>query len=185
MQMISIVDDDEAVREAMARLVRSLGYNATTFASADEYLDSECVHDTSCLITDVQMPGRSARAMSQTSTIAIVDDDKAVRELIKLFVRSLGYNAAAFASADEYLNSGRVDDTSCLITDVQMPGLSGIDLQDRLIASGHRIPTIFITAYSDKNVRMRAMKAGAVAFLSKPFDHDRFLGCLGKALEAD
>ena len=116
--------------------------------------------------------------------IAIVDDDEAVREAMARLVRSLGYNAATFASANEYLNSERIHDTSCLITDVQMPGLSGIDLQDRLVAGGHRIPIIFITGYPDENVRMRAMKAGAIGFLSKPHNQDHLLGCLEKALKA-
>ena len=80
--------------------------------------------------------------------IAIVDDDASVREAIKGLVRSLGYNASTFASADEFLKSDKVDDTSCIITDLQMPGLSGIDLQDLLIARGHRIPIIFITGLS-------------------------------------
>src|SRR4249920_938193 len=97
--------------------------------------------------------------------ISIVDDDDAVRGAMKLLMRSLGYHASAFGSADEFLKSEQISDTSCLITDVQMPGLSGLDLQDRLIARGHRFPIIFITAYSDKNVRMRAMNAGAIAFL--------------------
>ena len=78
-------------------------------------------------------------------------------------MRSLGYHASTFGSADEFLNSEQVDDTSCLITDLQMPGLSGIDLQDRLIARGYRIPIIFITGFPDDNVRARAMKAGRLA----------------------
>ena len=116
--------------------------------------------------------------------IAIVDDDEAVRVATEQLVRSVGYNAATFGSADEFLNSDHVHDTSCLITDVQMPGLSGVDLQDHLTARGHRIPIIFITAYLDENVRARAMKAGAVAFLSKPVNLDHLLGYLGKALKA-
>ena len=120
----------------------------------------------------------------RTPMIAIVDDDDAVREAMKALVRSLGYHASTFASADEFLNSEQVHDTSCLITDVQMPGLSGIDLQDRLIARGHRIPIIFITGYPDENVRTRAMKAGAIAFLSKPNNHHHLLDHLEKALKA-
>ena len=116
--------------------------------------------------------------------IAIVDDDKAVREATETLLRSLGYHASTFGSANEFLQSEQVHDTSCLITDVQMPGLSGIDLQDRLIARGHRIPIIFITGYPDENVRIRAMKAGAVGFLSKPYNHDHLLGYLDKALKA-
>jgi FixJ family two-component response regulator len=117
--------------------------------------------------------------------IAIVDDDDAVREAMKLLMRSLGYHASTFDSADEFLKSGQVDDTSCLITDVQMPGLSGIELQDRLVARGHRIPIIFITAFSDENVRMKAMKAGALAFLIKPFNYDHLIDYLEKALKAN
>ena len=116
--------------------------------------------------------------------IAIVDDDESMREATENLVRSLGYHASTFSSADEFLNSEQLHDTSCLITDLHMPGLSGIDLQDRLIARGHRIPIIFITGYPDENVRTRAIKAGAVGFLSKPYNHDHLLGCLDKALKA-
>ena len=116
--------------------------------------------------------------------IAIVDDDEAVREATEKLVRSLGYHASTFGSADQFLNSEQVHDTSCLITDLQMPGLSGRELQDRLIAGGHRIPIIFITGYSDENVRARAMKAGAIAFLTKPVNSDHLLGYLDKALKA-
>ena len=117
--------------------------------------------------------------------IVIVDDDKAVREGTEALLRSLGYHASTFASAEKFLESDQVHDTSCLITDVQMPpGLSGIDLQDRLIARSHRIPIIFITGYPDDSVQARAMKAGAVAFLSKPYNHDHLLGYLDKALKA-
>ena len=116
--------------------------------------------------------------------IAIVDDDEAVREALKGLVRSLGYRASTFGSAEAFLNSEQVNDTSCLVTDVQMPGLSGLDLQDRLIASGHRIPIIFITGYPDENVRIRAMKAGAIGFLSKPCRDEHLLGYLNKALAA-
>jgi len=121
--------------------------------------------------------------MSQV-LIAIVDDDEAVRNATKTLVRSLGYHASTFASADEFLKSERVHDTSCLIADVQMPGLSGIDLQNRLVARGHGIPIIFMTAYPDDKLRARAMKAGAVGFLNKPFSEDHFIGCIEKALKA-
>ena len=123
--------------------------------------------------------------MSQESMIAIVDDDEAVRDATKTLMRSLGYNVYTFGSADEFLKSEQVHDTSCLITDLHMPGLSGIDLQERLIARGHRIPIIFITGYSDENVRIRAMKAGAVAFLTKPVNHNHLLDHLEMALKAN
>ena len=96
--------------------------------------------------------------------IVVVDDDEAVRNAIQSLVRALGYRASTFASADEFLKSEQVHDTSCLITDVQMPGLTGIDLQDHLIAQGHRIPIIFMTGFPEDGVRARAMKAGAVGF---------------------
>jgi FixJ family two-component response regulator len=117
--------------------------------------------------------------MSQV-LIAIVDDDETARDATKQLVQSLDYNASTFCSADEFLKSEQVHDTSCLITDVQMPGLNGIDLQDRLIARGHRIPIIFMT----DSVRARAMKAGAVCFLNKPLREDHFIGCIEKALMA-
>ena len=116
--------------------------------------------------------------------IAIVDDDEAVREATKTLVRSLGYSASTFGSAEEFLKSKQFSNTSCLITDLQMPGLSGLDLQDQLIADGHRIPIIFVTAYPDENARTRAMNAGAIAFLSKPYKDDHLLGYLEKALQA-
>jgi FixJ family two-component response regulator len=121
--------------------------------------------------------------MSQV-LIAIVDDEEPVRDATKSLVRSLGYHASTFGSADDFLKSEQVHDTSCLITDVQMPGLSGVDLQDRLIARGHCIPIIFMTGYPDDNVRARAMKAGAVCFLNKPLREDHFIGCIEKALKA-
>jgi FixJ family two-component response regulator len=121
--------------------------------------------------------------MSQLSMIAIVDDDEGVREATKSLVRSLGYNASTFASANEFLKSEQIYETSSLITDVQLPGLDGLDLQDRLIARGHRISTIFITAYPEDGVRSRAMKAGAVCFLSKPYRDDQLIGCIKKALK--
>ena len=120
--------------------------------------------------------------MSQV-LIAIVDDDETMRAATKTLVRALGYNISTFGSADEFLKSEQVHDTSCLITDVQMPGLSGIDLQDHLIARGHCIPTIFMTGYPSDSVRARAMKAGAVCFLNKPFSLDHFIECIEKALK--
>jgi FixJ family two-component response regulator len=122
--------------------------------------------------------------MSQV-LIAIVDDDEPVRDATKRLVRSLGYNnVSTFGSANEFLKSEQVHDISCLITGVQMPGLSGLDLQDRLIARGHRVPIIFMTGCPNDNVLARAMKAGAVCFLNKPFDEDHFIGCIEKALKA-
>ena len=116
--------------------------------------------------------------------ISIVDDDDAVREAMKGLVRSLGYRAFTFASVEGFFESEQVSNTSCLITDLHMPGLCGVELQDRLIATGHRFPIIFITGYPDEDVRARAIKSGAIAFLSKPFNADHLIGYLDKALKA-
>ena len=122
--------------------------------------------------------------MAKVPMISIIDDDDAVREATKGLVRSLGYRVSTFSSAEEFLQSDRVNDTSCLITDLHMPGLSGIELQNRLIADGHSMPIIFITAFPDDGVRTRAMKAGAICFMSKPFSDDHLIGCLDRALKA-
>jgi FixJ family two-component response regulator len=115
--------------------------------------------------------------------IAIVDDDAAIRRALGRLLEASGYSTRLFASADEYLASEQIEDTSCLITDVQMPGLSGFDLQQRLLAQGYRIPTIFITAFPDENAKACAMNAGAVAFLRKPFKHDELIIPLRNAVK--
>jgi FixJ family two-component response regulator len=117
--------------------------------------------------------------------ISIIDDDTSVREATKGFVRSMGYAAEAFASAEEYLESDRVADTACLITDIQMPAMSGADLQDRLIADGYRMPIIFVTAFPDSKMRARVLNAGACGFLIKPFSDESLIECLDKALRQD
>src|SRR5262245_5668418 len=115
--------------------------------------------------------------------IAIIDDDPSVREATDELMKSLGYRAATFASAEDFLQSGRMNDTSCLITDVQMPGLSGIELQSVLIARGNSTPMIFVTAYPEERTRKRALEAGAIGFLSKPFDEARLIEHLEAALQ--
>jgi len=120
--------------------------------------------------------------VESTCLISIVDDDEPIREAINELVSSLGYHSVKFASAEEFLNSERLDDTSCLITDVRMPGLSGIDLQCRLIAQGRTLPIIFVTAIADERTRVRALTAGAVGFLGKPFDEACLIRCLVRAL---
>ena len=114
--------------------------------------------------------------------ISIVDDDMWVREAIASYLRSRGYPVAAFASAEDFLQSDDLDRTSCAVIDIQLPGLSGIDLQQELRAAGRTTPVIFITALADDNVRTRAMAAGAVAFLRKPFEAATFDRCLDSAL---
>jgi FixJ family two-component response regulator len=114
--------------------------------------------------------------------IAIVDDDESFRRATTSFVRSLGYGTASFDSAEAFLKSEHVSDADCLITDVQMPGMTGIELQDRLIAQGHRLPVIFITAFPEMRARAQALAAGAVGFLAKPFDDRNLISCLNEAL---
>ncbi|MGA6941979.1 MAG: response regulator [Pseudolabrys sp.] len=113
--------------------------------------------------------------------ISIVDDDESVRESTKALVRSLGYAARTFASAEEFLNSNP-DDTSCLILDVQMEGLSGVELQERLIAEGRRTPIIFVSAFPDERIRDHALGAGAIGFLRKPFSDEKLIHCIDSAL---
>lgn len=121
--------------------------------------------------------------MPKVPVISIVDDDESMREATSALVRSLGFSVATFASAEDFLESDRVDDTSCLITDVQMPGLSGVELQSRLIADGRDMPVIGVTAYPEESIRTRMLEAGAVGFLSKPFNDERLIDCLATALK--
>jgi len=116
--------------------------------------------------------------------ISIVDDDEAVRKATMALLRSAGYSVSTFASAEEFLRSERLNDTSCLITDLHMPGLNGVQLQERLIADGRQMPIIFITAFPDDHVRQRAMESGAIGFMSKPYSDDNLIGCLDRALRA-
>jgi FixJ family two-component response regulator len=121
--------------------------------------------------------------LQQVPVISIVDDDLSVREAAECLVRSLGYNAMTFASAEEFLESGRVEATACLISDIHMPGLSGAELQERLIADGYSMPIIFVTAYPDERVRGRVLGSGAIGYLSKPFSEDHLIECLDTALK--
>jgi FixJ family two-component response regulator len=122
--------------------------------------------------------------VSKAQIVSIVDDDASVRAAMQSLVRSLGLVAFAFESADDFLRSPRVDDSACLITDVQMPGMSGLDLQDRLIAQGSRIPIIFITAFPEQTIRSRAEAGGALACLEKPFRCGAMVELLRQALAA-
>jgi FixJ family two-component response regulator len=114
--------------------------------------------------------------------ISIVDDDEPIREAVKGLMMSLGYRAEATASAEEFLRSPHVRSTSCLIADVQMPGMTGLDLHRHLLPSGNPIPTILITAYPDDGVQERALAAGVIGYLSKPFDENDLLTCIRSAL---
>ena len=120
--------------------------------------------------------------MPHTPVIAIVDDDESFLQATISFVRSLGYSTAAFPSADAFINSNAVENTDCLITDLQMPGMSGIELQNYLLTQGNRVPVIFVTAFPETEARGDALRAGAVGFLGKPFDDENLISCLNKAL---
>jgi FixJ family two-component response regulator len=116
--------------------------------------------------------------MSEAPLISIVDDDALARDGIRELVESLGYKVATFSSADHFLWSGVIEETRCLITDLQMPGLNGLELQEALRAKGYRTPVILITAYPNETHRKRALDGGAVGFLSKPFSEASLIRCL-------
>jgi FixJ family two-component response regulator len=122
--------------------------------------------------------------LANPPVISIIDDDESVREATARLIRSLGYRSAMFASVEEYLRSDFANQSDCVITDLHMPGMSGADLQDRLIADGRRMPIIFITAYFEEKVRARVLHAGAFGFLSKPFDENALIECIDRALKA-
>ena len=242
--LISVVDDDESIRRTTTFLIESFGFRAAAFESAESFLKSGQLHDTSCLIVDVQMPGmnglelqsqlaaagydipiifitaydnkvsrqqamqagavaflgkpfrdeellqtiRSASRRELKATkdlISVVDDDESIRRTTILLIESFGFRAAAFASAESFLKSGQLHDTSCLILDVRMPDMNGFELQSKLAAAGYSIPIIFVTAYDDKESRGRAMQAGAVAFLGKPFSDEQLLQTVRSALGHD
>jgi FixJ family two-component response regulator len=242
--LISVVDDDEAIRRTTTFLIESFGFRAAAFESAEDFLNSVELHDTSCLLIDVRLPGMNGLQLqgelaaegcnipiifitayenndsrrqglqagavaflakpfddedllqgirlalrggceAQKSLISVVDDDEAVRRTTTFLIESLGFRAAAFDSAERFLKSGQLHNTSCLILDVQMPGMNGLQLQSELAAAGYRIPIIFITSYDDKESRGRAMQAGAVAFLGKPFSDEQLLQTVRSALRHD
>jgi FixJ family two-component response regulator len=114
--------------------------------------------------------------------IAVIDDDPAVRVGTDNLLASLGYTVRTFASAQEFLLSVDFKNTSCVIVDVQMPGMSGVELQALLLAQGHHVPLIFVSAFSDETVRARVLKAGAVCCLTKPFHRLTLIECLDAAL---
>jgi len=120
-----------------------------------------------------------------SNLISIVDDDESVRRTTKLLVESFGYQAAVFESGESFLKSDQLFDTSCLVVDVQMPGMNGLQLQSHIAAAGHFIPAIFITAYGTKESRRQAIEAGAVAFLAKPFRDEQLLKHIRSALQRD
>jgi FixJ family two-component response regulator len=120
----------------------------------------------------------------KTKLVAILDDDDSMRSALQGLLEAVGLPAQAFASAEEFLKSGQQYKTACLIADIRMPGMSGLELQAQLNAEHCRIPTIFITAHGDTKMRMQALRAGAVEFLSKPFDDEVLLESVRAALES-
>ena len=242
--LISVVDDDASVLRTTTLLIESLGFRAAGFESAELFLKSGELHETSCLVVDVRMPGMSGlqlqsrlaalgcnipiifitayddtasrkRALQagavaflgkpftdeillqtirstsreqlggRKNLISLVDDDESVRRSTTLLIESFGFHAAAFESAESFLNSGQLQETACLIVDLQMPGMNGLELQSHLATAGYKIPIIFITAYDNKEARKQALQAGAVAFLGKPFSDELLLRAVRAALRQD
>ena len=120
--------------------------------------------------------------MPHLGLISVVDDDDSVRNATTKLLRRDGYSVDSFASAEEFLQSASIDQTRCLVSDVRMTGLNGLELQASLIAGGHRIPIIFLTAFPEDKSRERALAAGAICFLAKPFDAEVLIGFIEQAL---
>jgi len=123
--------------------------------------------------------------VSERVVISVVDDDQSVREALKSLLDSVGYGTEVFISAEDFWNSGRLTKTSCLILDVRMSGMSGLELQRLLNAAESNVPIIFISAHDDGEARVRALHAGAIAFLQKPFSEDALLRAISKALDVN
>jgi FixJ family two-component response regulator len=119
----------------------------------------------------------------ERTMVAIVDDDDSVRSALQGLMKEAGLPASTFASAEEFLQSGKQGQTACLISDIRMPGMSGLELQARLNTERQRIPIIFITAHGEEDMRLQALRAGAVEFLAKPFDDEILLDSVRAALD--
>jgi FixJ family two-component response regulator len=117
--------------------------------------------------------------------VAIIDDDQSAREGISDLVNSMGFDAEAFERPEHFLQSNNLNRTSCLIADVRMPGMTGLELHDRLVAAGKRIPTIVITAFPKEGDQRRALQAGIVCYLVKPFDERQLVDCITSVLGSD
>ena len=120
--------------------------------------------------------------MSTLSVISVIDDDASVRVATNNLLSSHGYKVRTFASAEDFLQSAHSDDSSCVVTDMQMPGMSGLDLLTHVRTLGNGVPFIFITAFPDESVRARALKVGAICFLAKPFAGPVLIDCIETAL---
>jgi len=251
--IVAIVDDDPSVRQGLQRLIRSLGWKAETFASAQEFLAHSRTEAPSCLVLDLQLPGlsgldlqkRMAEAGLETpivfltghgdipasvqamkagaiefltkpvdeeelskaiqeaierdrrtrqqhvdlresdAIIAIVDDDASAREGLSRLIRSVGLRVETFASAQEFLARPRTEAPGCLVLDLELPGLSGLDLQKLMAELELEIPIVFLTGHGDIPASVQAMKAGAVEFLTKPFEEQQILKAIQEAIERD
>ena len=133
----------------------------------------------------VEREGCLEAAMSNRTLISIVDDDEPYRDSMRRLIMLLGYTVEAFSSAADFLASRLLPETACLIADVNMPGMTGIELHGHLVDAGYAIPTILVTAYPDEAVRDRALKDGVVCYLSKPLDDNHLERCLRSALQPD
>jgi len=122
--------------------------------------------------------------VSEIPLIAVVDDDEAIREALQSLLRSVGLRAAVFASAEDFWHAGQLQNTACLIVDVRMPRMSGLELQRQLATANCPTPIIFITAHGDAETRARALREGAVAFLDKPFSDEVLLRAVHAALQS-
>ena len=122
--------------------------------------------------------------LKKTKLVVVVDDDDSIRSAVQDLLDAVGLPARAFESAEEFLRSGKQQETACLIADIRMPGMSGLELQAQLNAEHCRIPIIFITAHGDEKMRMQALRAGAVEFMAKPFNDEALLESVRAALES-
>ena len=163
---ITAYDDRESRRQAMQ--AGAVAFLAKPFAS-DILLET--------VRAALQEPLKA-----KANLISLVDDDESIRRTMTLLIQSFGFQAAVFDSAESLLNSGQLQETSCLILDVQMPGINGLQLQCHLAARGYKIPIIFITSHDSKESRQQALHAGAVAFLSKPFNDELLLETIRTAV---
>jgi FixJ family two-component response regulator len=123
--------------------------------------------------------------MPKASLVSVVEDDQFFRESMRRLMRSLGYSVEAFPSAADFLASPRLVETACLIADVHMPAMTGLELHGHLIDAGHAIPTILVTAYPEEDVRARALRDGVVCYLRKPIDEEDLVQCLRAALQSE
>jgi FixJ family two-component response regulator len=122
--------------------------------------------------------------MPKASLVSVVEDDRFFRDSMRRLMKSLGYSVATFSSAADFLASPRFNETACLIADVHMPAMTGVELHRHLIDRGHAIPTILVTAYPDEDIRIRALKDGVISYLRKPVDEEQLKRCLRTALRS-